>query len=329
MWFVWLLLGVVVTYNTLFKRFVQSFRLPNGEGKAVVITGCDTGFGRQLALRCARFGFLCFAGCFSKESCESLEKEAAGAELRAFELDVRSEESVAGALRFVRERLGDRRLHALVNNAGVPGVYAPIVWCPTAVFEQTLAVNFFGIVRMVEAFGSLIREHRGRIVNMGSVNGKIAVPFTAPYCASKTALNGYTDCLRRELRPFGVSVVLVEPSFYKTPLMALAPLRRRLHELFERLPVGEQRVYGREYVDFLEAKIEDVDANFSSPAIHEVVDAQFDALVQHWPEPRSHPGLSGKLLFVPAQFLSTHFQDLLYAALELLGPQPPVVKKVE
>ena len=178
----------------------------------IVITGASTGIGEACALRLDGLGYRVFAGVRKFADGEALKKKSSD-RLSPVMLDVTSEESIAAAVRTV----GDVPLAGLVNNAGivVPG---PLELVPIAMWRKQLEVNVIGQVAVTQAFLPMLRAGHGRIVNMGSVAGRSAVPFSGPYCASKFAMEGLTDSLRMELRQFGISVSIVEPGAVKTPI---------------------------------------------------------------------------------------------------------------
>lgn len=114
---------------------------------------------------------------------------------------------------------GNVGLSALVNNAGI-AVGGPLEFIDIGDFERQLAVNVTGVLRATQAFMPLIRQARGRIVNISSIGGRVAVPMIGPYNASKFAVEGLSDALRRELRPWGIHVALIEPGAVATPIWA-------------------------------------------------------------------------------------------------------------
>lgn len=200
--------------------------------RTVVVTGCDSGLGALLAVQLFERGFHVFAGCLTAAGIERLDVTArtvAGGKgrLRAFRLDVTSDDSVKAAFALVRSELAEPRLFALVNNAGI-FMSGPVDWMRMEDYQKMMDVNFFGCVRTVKAFLPLLMarsggpgsSHRGRIVNVSSVAGLIAGPHLSAYHASKYAIEGWSDSLRREVAPYGLHVSLIEPSFLRTPMLA-------------------------------------------------------------------------------------------------------------
>ena len=170
----------------------------------ILVTGCSSGIGRATALEAAARGHRVYATARRPESLRDLEK----AGLRALGLDVTD----AGAIRdAVASLLGEAgAIDALVNNAGY-GQYGAVEDVAAEEWREQFDVNLFGAVEMTRAVLPAMREkRRGTIVNVSSVAGKIAIPFAAPYSASKHALEAVSDALRVEVSPFGIRVAVVE-----------------------------------------------------------------------------------------------------------------------
>ena len=183
---------------------------------AVVVTGASTGIGRACALHLAGVGFHVFAGVRKPEDGAELERSAAGA-LTPLQLDVTRPEDIAAARRDVERAAGGAGLAGLVNNAGVAAA-GPLELLPVEVLRRQLEVNVTAQLAVTQAFLPLLRQARGRVVNMGSISGRMASPFIGPYAASKFALEALTDSLRVELRPWGIHVSIVEPGRIATPI---------------------------------------------------------------------------------------------------------------
>jgi len=184
--------------------------------RAVVITGASTGIGEACALRMDRLGWRVFAGVRREADGERLKQQASD-RLSPVLVDVTEHASVASAAETVGAAVGEAGLAGLVNNAGI-GVGGPLEFLPLDELRRQLEVNVVGQIAVTQTFLPLIRKARGRIVNMGSISGKMASPFTGPYGASKFAMEALTDSLRMELRPWGISVSIVEPGSIATPI---------------------------------------------------------------------------------------------------------------
>jgi NAD(P)-dependent dehydrogenase (short-subunit alcohol dehydrogenase family) len=190
----------------------------NGTGRrgAVVVTGASTGIGQACALRLDKIGFHVFAG-VRREEDGARVKSQASERLSPLIIDVADAASIALAKDTVTAALGDSGLAGLVNNAGI-GVGGALEYMPIDDLRRQLEVNVIGQIAVTQAFLPLIRKGKGRIVNMGSIGGKVATPFLGPYNASKFAMEALTDALRQELRPWGIQVAIVEPGNIKTPI---------------------------------------------------------------------------------------------------------------
>lgn len=186
----------------------------------VLITGSSRGLGRSMALALAQRGFSVLAGVRRRQDGEDL-MSAAGGELTPVILDVASDESLAMALTEVERLTTGHGLAGLVNNAGLAS-FGPLEQTPIDVIDRVLRVNVLGVVATIQRFLPLVRQARGRIVNISSINGRLSFPFAAIYNASKFALEALSDSLRVELAPWGIRVAVVEPGATRTDIRDLA-----------------------------------------------------------------------------------------------------------
>lgn len=183
--------------------------------KNVLVTGTSTGIGHSTALQLARRGWRVFAGVRKEADGEALAREAEG-EVHTVLLDVADEASIDAAAAFLAEQTGGE-LHGLVNNAGVY-LGGPLELMRPEEIRKTLDVNVTGLLLLTRACLPMLRAAQGRIVNISSISGLIAMPGVSVYAASKHAVEAVTDALRVELQPFGIRVVAVEPGGVKTPI---------------------------------------------------------------------------------------------------------------
>jgi NAD(P)-dependent dehydrogenase (short-subunit alcohol dehydrogenase family) len=160
-------------------------------------------------------GYRVFATVRQEKDAESL-RQAASEHLTPVMMEVTDEGSVASAAAAVAEVVGGTGLAGLVNNAGV-GVPGPIELIAPDDLRRQFEINVFGQVQVTQNFLPLLRQARGRIINIGSVGGQITMPFGGALCASKYALEAINDALRMELYPWGIHVVLVAPAGISTP----------------------------------------------------------------------------------------------------------------
>jgi len=178
------------------------------ENKTLLITGASTGIGRACALRMATAGFTVFAGVRKSGDGESLQKSASG-KLIPILLDVTDVESIEKAVQTV-SAAADGELYGLMNNAGISASGA-LETVPVSSIRDVMEVNVIGMFAVTKAFLPLLRKSKGRVVNTGSIAGLFATPGSSVYAASKFAVEGLSESLRLELRPFGISVSVLEP----------------------------------------------------------------------------------------------------------------------
>ncbi len=180
---------------------------------AVFVTGATSGIGLATATLLARQGWHVFGGTEPGEDSTALA--AAGAELVA--IDVTLPESLEAAFRTIEAKLAGAPLWGLVNSAGVVAA-GPVEMHNMAEARHVFDVNVLGVFAVSQAFLPLIRAARGRVVNLSSLSGLLAVPFMGPYNASKAAIESLSDTMRRELAPLGVHVVAIQPGVTRTPM---------------------------------------------------------------------------------------------------------------
>jgi NAD(P)-dependent dehydrogenase (short-subunit alcohol dehydrogenase family) len=192
--------------------------------RSVVITGASTGIGWASAKLLLDRGFRVFGSVRKQADAERLKGEF-GANFTPLIFDVTDEAAVLAAAREVRDALGGETLAGLVNNAGI-AVAGPVLELAADEFRRQMEVNFIGPIIATQAFGPLLgadpqlKGPKGRIVMISSVSGKHGNPLTSAYSASKHALEGLSESLRRELTLFGIDVIVVAPGAVKTPIWA-------------------------------------------------------------------------------------------------------------
>jgi NAD(P)-dependent dehydrogenase (short-subunit alcohol dehydrogenase family) len=183
--------------------------------RTVLITGATRGIGRVTALHLVQAGFRVFAAGRTEEALSALARESGGA-IEPVCMDVTDEASIARGRDEVDRRTDGYGLDALVNNAGY-GQGGPLELVSDREIRAQYETNVFGLLNVTRAFLPRMRERRsGRVVNVGSIAGHVSLPFLGAYASTKHALEGLSDALRLELRPFGVHVVLVKPGAINT-----------------------------------------------------------------------------------------------------------------
>lgn len=212
----------------------------NGTRKAVVVTGASTGIGRAVAEDLAARGFEVFAGVRRDADAQALR--AASAALTPVMIDVTDGASLAAARATVDAALAGRGLWGLVNNAGI-AVGGPLEFIEIDNLRRQFEVNVIGQIAATQAFLPAIRRARGRIVNIGSISGRLSTPFVGPYSASKHAMEALTDALRGELRPWGIGVSIVEPGAIDTPIWEKA--NTQVDDIERDIPREGMALYGK------------------------------------------------------------------------------------
>jgi NAD(P)-dependent dehydrogenase (short-subunit alcohol dehydrogenase family) len=267
----------------------------------VVVTGASTGIGEATALHLKELGFDVLAGVRRDGDAERLR----GQGVTPLMLDVTDQASIAKA-RVEVARASGGRLVALVNNAGI-AVAAPLEYIPIDRLREQLEVNLVGQVAVTQALLPFLRAAGGRIVNVSSIGGRVALPLVGPYNASKFGLEGLSDALRRELRHLGVAVVVVEPGGVKTPIWKKG--NAAADEMLENVPEEAQRLYGG-LVDAVRAETRKVEQERGMPpsAVAEVIGR---ALTARRPKTRYLVGRDAKLRAAIAKCLPDRAMDAL------------------
>ena len=271
--------------------------MPSG---TVLVTGASSGIGEATALHLKELGFDA-VGAVRKD--EDAERLAAGG-LRTVMLDVTDTGSIAAA----RSELGDGPLAGLVNNAGI-AVAAPVEFLPLDQLRHQLEINLIGQLAVTQAFLPALRAGRGRIVNVSSIGGRVALPLVGAYNASKFALEGVSDSLRRELLSQGVDVIVVEPGGVKTPIWRKGD--ELASELAAGMPPEAERLYGR-LIEALRKQTVKI-ATETGIEPREVAETIGRALTAGRPRARYLVGRDAKMRAVAATVLPDRVMDRMVA----------------
>jgi NAD(P)-dependent dehydrogenase (short-subunit alcohol dehydrogenase family) len=186
-----------------------------GMAKTILITGCSTGLGFAAARAFAERGYRVIATVRSEADGGRVEAECKGS-IQAVLCDVTVKEQVAELPGAVRRITGDGVLDGLINNAGIMLAPSPVEFLKMEDIRAQFDVNVFGMMAVTIALLPLlgtnpVRRPAGRIINISSIEGKVPSPFISTYAATKHAIEGFSSSLRRELRLFGIKVIIVAP----------------------------------------------------------------------------------------------------------------------
>ncbi|KAJ8270349.1 hypothetical protein GJAV_G00113390 [Gymnothorax javanicus] len=293
----------IVGVYLFFVLYITLPPIPRGSvkaaGKAVFITGCDTGFGFALAKHLHKLDFTVFAGCFLKDKggdgARELD-EMQSERMMVVQLDVSSEDQVAQALEFIKSKLEDpeKGLWALVNNAGV-FTFGDVEFTSMETYKQVSEVNLWGTIRVTKALLPLIRRAKGRVVNLACMYGRMGNALRSPYCVSKYGVEAFSDCLRYEMKPWQVKVVIVEPGNFlaASGIVNRDTVTAAAEKLWSEAPSGVQEDYGKasfeQHVAALRSYCNSGPKDMT-PVIHAIADAiqssrpftRYEPMEMHW-----------------------------------------------
>ncbi|XP_033968787.1 corticosteroid 11-beta-dehydrogenase isozyme 2 [Trematomus bernacchii] len=301
------LLVLLVLMVLLYCRSHPLADLPS-HGKAVLITGCDSGFGQATARHLDSLGFQVFATVLDLNSSGAKDlQRSCSSLLTLLRVDITQQSHVQQALAKVQSLLGPRGLWALVNNAGVCVNFGDAELSLMSNFRGCMEVNFFGTLSVTKSFLPLLRLSRGRIVNISSPAGDQPFPCLAAYGASKAALNLLTSTLRHELEPWGVQVCTVLPSSFRTGQSSNSEYWEQQHQrLLQDLPPALLQDYGEDYVTETKDLFKS-HASRADPDLRPVIETIVRALLAPRPRPRYFAGPGIGLMY----FISSYLPDNL------------------
>jgi NAD(P)-dependent dehydrogenase (short-subunit alcohol dehydrogenase family) len=266
--------------------------------KTALVTGASSGIGQACAIQLVSAGWRVLAGVRRAGDAPEGTEEVL--------LDVTDAEQIRAAAGLVEE------LDGLVNNAGI-AIAAPVEFVPPEELRHQLEVNLVGQVAVTQAFLPALRRARGRIVFMGSIAGKSALPFLSPYAASKHALEAVADSLRLELRPFGIHVSIVEPGSIQTAIWARSA--QRADELIAGSDGQLGELYGERIAAFREIALKRGAAGAPAEKVAKVV---LEALTAERPHTRYLIGRDARLR-AGFERLPDRLRDRIYERVLLKG----------
>ncbi|GFU09680.1 estradiol 17-beta-dehydrogenase 2 [Nephila pilipes] len=311
--FLWFIFGFIK--KRFFNNEIES------DFKAVLITGCDSGFGHLLAKLLDTKGFLVYACCLFPNGLGASElRKNTSNNLKIIPLDVTKESDIEKTVEFVKNSLGLFELWAVVNNAGIHKGFT-VELTSFSDFKDCMEVNAFGQLRVIQGFLPLLRQSKGRIVNVISNAGRIPVPHLTPYCMSKFAAAGLNDCLRQELAPLGVSVISVEPEMFKTPLTNKEKINKCYEANLTAAKVDVRASYDENYMNRIK-KLKDAYLYFTSPSVHLVIQDLESAICLHYPDLvyKTRQNIYSRIFQNIYEVSPAVFQDFIYKILYFVIP---------
>ncbi|KAM3935244.1 retinol dehydrogenase 7-like [Leptodactylus fuscus] len=307
----WIFLLVLLGLILLYRWHRQNQILENLSDKYVFITGCDTGFGRQLAKQLDNRGMKVLAACLTEEGANTLKKETSS-RLQTVILNVTDSQSVSAAAKWVANNVSDKGLWGLVNNAGILIPVSPNEWLKKEDFRKILDVNLLGLIDVTISLLYLVRKSKGRIVNVSSIAGRHAI-CGGGYCISKFGVEAFSDSIRRELKQFGVKVSIIAPDFFKTEILNATRLRENVTNCWKKVPPNIKNDYGEEYYENY-CKFFDAMCSRTSTKLTIVTDCMEHALTAVHPWTRYSGGLYAKFYYMPLSYLPTFVTDYLFGS---------------
>ncbi|XP_053305763.1 11-beta-hydroxysteroid dehydrogenase type 2 [Spea bombifrons] len=273
-------------------------------GKAVFVTGCDSGFGNATAQILDSMGFRVIASVLDPDSlgAKDLQKKCSE-RLRIIQMDLTKSEDIQKAQQIISSETADTGLWALINNAGYCAHFGDAELTLQSTYRACMEVNFFGTVELTKALLPLIRYAKGRVVTVSSPAGEISFPFLAAYGASKAALSRVMDIFRHELFPWGVKVCVIQPGSYKTGAHYNRSYWEHQHQhLLASLPTELLQEYGEEYITETQNLFLDYGKTACSD-FRPVTDSITDAVLSENPKVKYYAGKQTWLLYLICVYL--------------------------
>ncbi|RUS76055.1 hypothetical protein EGW08_016185 [Elysia chlorotica] len=319
-----ILAGVALTTIVIGYRLL-TLRLVNPEGKVVLITGCDSGFGNACARRLNADGYTVVAGCLDDQS-EGAKclQEMANGHMIVVKLDITDADSVQSCVAKLRTLCDGRGLWCLLNNAGVCN-FGDIELSSLETYRHTMEVNVFGTLRITKACLPLLRAGKGRVVTMTGSTGLLAAPGHSAFSMSQFSLEAMCDSLRVEMSLFNVKVITVRPGnfFGATGILNRAGMEKLQNSLEEIRNATTEEVlsaYGENFLDKQYSQLSELSKS-TAGSLAKVIDAMDDAVGNTKPNSQylvdgGNQLLDmGNILIRIRPFLPTAFHDFLVSKL--------------
>ncbi len=278
--------------------------------KSIVITGASSGLGKVAAIHLSELGYRVFAGVRTESRAAELSRlRPSPGEIIPVLFDVTDAASIARAGELVERGCRDTGLWAVVNNAGI-SISAPLEYVPVDMMRTQIETNLIGVLAVSQQFLPLLRASRGRIINVSSGIGNVAPPYLGAYAAAQFAKEGLSDSLRRELRPLGVNVSVIQPGAIATPMWN--KMRRSVDEILAAAPADVVETYRVRFSAFFDAN--EVRARSSKTTGRDCAEAVATALAARYPKPRYPVGADSRRSALARRVVPDRIMDALIAA---------------
>lgn len=321
-----LIVAILVVYKIV-DTVIRWPRVPDIGDKYVLVTGTSSGLGRQCVKHLDRIGCHVLA-CARSEKGESELKNQCSDRLRLVRLDIADPKSIAQVLEQVTAILPKGRgLWGLVNNAAVSGKRGRFEWLSPDDFREANETNLYGLIRLTTTLLPLIKRERGRVVNVSSFGGRVAMPYAVPYSVSKFAVECLTDAWRLSLKQYGVHVSVIEPAGFSTAINSLEATQASLDYTWSFVPDQVKREFGEEYFQSYSKYYHTTLPKPDTLArLDEVARVYEDALFCRFPRPRYvKNAYTDAILIVP--FLPEWIQDyIVNKAFPMYNAVPAVLR---
>uniref|UniRef100_A0A8C6XEM6 Uncharacterized protein n=1 Tax=Naja naja TaxID=35670 RepID=A0A8C6XEM6_NAJNA len=299
--------GGIVLYFVI-RSYRERQQVDNLRGKYVFITGCDSGFGNQLARQLDARGLRVLAACLTQKGAQQLERLSSD-RLKTTLLEVTSTESIERKNKFAFISTDSPknpllRLWGLVNNAGIVHPISPNEWLTKEDYIKVLNVNLIGLIDVTLHMLPLVKKAKGRVVNVSSIMGRLSL-MGGGYCLSKYGVEAFSDSLRREIHAFGVKVAIIEPGYFRTSMTDIQKSLEILEQQWLKVPEEIKQSYGQPYFNSYNL------ATRCSTDLYMVTDCMEHALISKYPHTRYSAGWDSRYIFIPLSYFPTSITDFV------------------
>ncbi|XP_061182788.1 retinol dehydrogenase 7-like [Saccostrea echinata] len=317
--------GGVITFAgccLLIYSVLPASHLPVGN-KAVLVTGCDSGFGHAVVRKLDSIGMRVYAACLDANGPGAISlRNNCSDSVQILQLDVTNKKEMESVVSFINDTVGSEGLWGLVNNAGV-WYFSEIETTSDTLLRKVLETNVLGAIALTRALLPQIRHAKGRIVHVSSLLGRITMEGNGAYAISKHALVAFSDTLRQEMKKWGVKVSIIEPTGFMTDSMKEHNIVRKKEEVWNTLENVEIRnTYGRQYLDSVYNSIIHGSNRFPSD-LTPITRAIRSALLSKRPRARYPCGTGAEFLMTLYPLLPVWIADSMSSS---LGVMPRTIR---